>query len=336
VIAPTARSEAGQPEPVAVRRWAPGDEREVLELLGASLGWVPDDMHSRFFRWKHQQSSFGPSPAWVAVLDGQIVGFRVFLRWELDRPGGGPPVRAVRAVDTATHPRHQGRGIFSQLTLHALGELSAEGVELVFNTPNDRSRPGYLKMGWCTVGRLPVRARPRSVRSLIRVMRARVPAEKWTVPTTAGQPAHEVLAQTAALGTLLERRAEASGLATHLTPAHLEWRYGFEPLGYRAVTAGQDPSDGVVIFRLRRRGGATEAVLCELLVPAGRRDVARNLASEVLHRARPDYLVGIGGRHAGLVPLPRQGPVLVCRGLRTGATPAGDGWALTMGDVELM
>jgi len=337
-MAATVPSEAGTDAagPITVRRWSPADEAEVLALLGASLGWVPDDLHSRFFRWKHQQSSFGVSPAWVAVLDGQIVGFRVFLRWELVGPGGGVPVRAVRAVDTATHPLHQGRGIFRDLTLHALGELSTEGVELVFNTPNDRSRPGYLKMGWHTVGRLPVRARPRSARSLVRLATARVPAAKWTVPSRAGVPAPEVLGEVASIERLLGSRAAAPGLATHVTPAHLAWRYGFEPLGYRAVVADGDPANGLVVFRLRRRGGATEAVLCEVLVPAGRTDVARHLASEVLHQARPDHVVGLGHGGAGLVPLPRQGPVLVCRDLRPGACPPDDGWALTMGDIELM
>ena len=80
-------------------------------------------------------------------------GFRTLMRWEfLD---GERVVRAVRAVDTATHPDYQGRSIFTRLTLHALDELVAEGVEFVFNTPNEQSRPGYLKMGWQVVGQLP-------------------------------------------------------------------------------------------------------------------------------------------------------------------------------------
>ncbi len=39
-----------------------------------------------------------------------MIGFRTFLRWEFE--DAGRVVRAVRAVDTATHPDHRGRGIF--------------------------------------------------------------------------------------------------------------------------------------------------------------------------------------------------------------------------------
>ena len=72
-------------------------------------------------------------------------------------------MRAVRAVDTATHPDFRGQGVFSALTLGALEELRSDGVAFVFNTPNERSRPGYLKMGWQPVGQVRVLARTRSV-----------------------------------------------------------------------------------------------------------------------------------------------------------------------------
>jgi GNAT superfamily N-acetyltransferase len=104
------------------------------------------------------------------------------MRWEfLD---GDRVVRAVRAVDTATHPDYQGRGIFTRLTLHALDELATEGIEFVFNTPNDQSRPGYLKMGWQVVGQLPTAVRPTRLARIARVAKARVPAERWSTPST--------------------------------------------------------------------------------------------------------------------------------------------------------
>ncbi len=64
---------------------------------------------------------------------------------------GRHAVRAVRAVDTATHPDHQGRGIFSTLT-PTRSRRCGSRADLVFNTPNEKSLPGYLKMGWQIVG----------------------------------------------------------------------------------------------------------------------------------------------------------------------------------------
>jgi GNAT superfamily N-acetyltransferase len=314
-----------------LRRFEPRDEPGVLELLQASLGWVPDDDHARFFRWKHVQNAFGPSPGWVAVdpsAGGRIVGYRAFLRWEF--VSGGRVVRAVRAVDTATHPAYQGQGIFSRLTLHAIDELAHDGVSFVFNTPNDRSHPGYLEMGWRPVGRLPVLARPRSVSSLVRLARARTPADKWSVVSDAGRPVADVLADSR----VLEGRPAGSTdeLTTRRSIEYLRWRYGFEPLAYRAMVA----PDGVVIFRLRRRGPALEAAVCEELVPSS---ALGGLLRAVLRATGADHAVRLGGgrRVGGFVPLPGQGPILLWRGVAADAVmPDSSSWRLTLGDVELL
>ena len=98
---------------VTVRPASAADRPSVLALLDASLGWESDDRHADFFSWKHERNPFGPSPAWVAVdRDGRLLGFRAFLRWEFTQ--GSTVVRAARAVDTATRPDVQRRGIFSK------------------------------------------------------------------------------------------------------------------------------------------------------------------------------------------------------------------------------
>ena len=109
---------------LAVRRYTASDEPAVLGLLQTSLGWLADERHTAFFRWKHRDNPFGPSPAWVALDGERLVGLRVLLRWEFE--SGDDVVRAARAVDTATDPAYQGRGIFSALTLHAIDDLSGQ------------------------------------------------------------------------------------------------------------------------------------------------------------------------------------------------------------------
>jgi GNAT superfamily N-acetyltransferase len=336
-----------------IRAATDDDRPAVLALLQASLGWVPDEAYDRFFAWKHRRSPFGPSPAWVVVdtTTAEVVGLRTFMRWELERDGA--PVRAVRAVDTATHPGYQGRGVFTALTRHALDELREDGVAFVFNTPNDRSRPGYLKLGWRLVGRLPVAALPRSPRSLVRVARARTAADKWSAATDAGLPAAEALRdreavalwskQAAIVGEGDGRPPEPGALRTRRTPDYLAWRYGFEPLRYRAlpVTDGPDGGGGadvagIVIFRLRRRGEALEAAVCEELLPddAGLR---RRALRDLVRSTGADHAVVVGPprpRH-GLLPVPGQGPTLVCRGVCDPAAATADRWTLNLGDVEL-
>ncbi len=318
-----------------IREYRDTDEPAVLALLQASLGWVPDAQYGRFFAWKHAQNPFGRSPAWVAVDGERIAGFRIFLRWEFER--AGRISRAVRAVDTATHPDYQGQGIFSRLTLHAIEALRADGVAFVFNTPNDQSRPGYLKMGWQPVARLPVLFRPRSVGSLLAVARARVPAEKWSLPTDAGVPAIEALGDREGVADLLRQTAADDGLRTRRTPEFMAWRYGFEPLAYRVMLTGDRLTDGIVVFRLRRRGAAVEAAVCDVIVPDEQVPVSA-LLGRLLRESGADYAVRIGGRHvarAGSYPLPGQGPTLVWRNVSDTVMAHADEWRLVLGDVEL-
>ena len=102
----------------------------------------------------------------------RIVGLRAFMRWEFVR--GGEVLHAVRAVDTATHPDYQGKGLFTAMTMHGLDVISDDGIDFVFNTPNDKSRPGYLKMGWQEVGKLPVAIRVAGPGGAMRMARSRV------------------------------------------------------------------------------------------------------------------------------------------------------------------
>jgi GNAT superfamily N-acetyltransferase len=330
----------GRPE-IEVRRAGDGDLPAVMELAQAALGWRPDDPNDAFFRWKHHDNPAGVSPMWVACAGERLVGFRTFLRWRF-RLGDGRSASAVRAVDTATHPDFQGQGIFSRLTLGALDELRDEGVDFVFNTPNDQSRPGYLKMGWQVVGRVPITTRPRGPGALVRTVRSRVPAEKWSIDTPAGIPAEEALADDHELDRLLAATEAASAreastepaISTDRTPAHLRWRYRFGPLHYRAVVARGGPAAGLAVFRVRRRGAATEAVLCELLAPDG----AGALITEIARATGADHVIAAGSPPTGarMVPVPRQGPILTWRAVAPDAVaPPLTAWRLTMGDVEL-
>jgi hypothetical protein len=265
----------------------------------------------------------------------RIVGFRTFLRWELEGPAG--LVRAVRAVDTATHPDYQRRGIFSQLTRVALEELAAEGVDLVFNTPNDRSGPGYLKLGWRRLGPVAVSCRPTSPGALVRIAGARQAAERWSLPLDAGLPAPEVLADPA-VEALVASLSAPPGLCTPRTPAFLAWRYGFEPLHYRAVLAGDLPGDGFALFRARRRGRAVEGTLCDAVVPHGGQEAMRRVLGRVAATPGLDYVLGLAAHsplRSGFVPLPGQGPTLFARPLASPEVPVLTAWVLTLGDVEL-
>lgn len=321
---------------LTVRRAAAADRAAIVDLCRSSLGWKPDDPNERFFAWKHDQNPFGASPSWVAEANGRLLGVRIFLRWRFRNPDGSV-LRAVRAVDTATHPDAQGRGIFTKLTLGALPDLRDDGVDFIFNTPNDKSRPGYLKMGWAAVGRVPVGVRVAGVGRLSAVAGARAAADKWSQPSEFGVSAPDAFADDAEVAALLAvSSSPSSRISTDRNIAYLRWRYSFDDLHYRVVPIGDSIAAGAVVFRLRRRGAALEATISELAAPST--SAARSALRSVLRATGADYAIAGGGPdllRAGFVPAPSLGPILTWKPVARTGVPIMNELGLGLGDVEL-
>lgn len=139
---------------IVIGHYDPERLGEIINLMKSSLGESLMPKSENFFRWKHEENFFGRSKIIVATCQNRIVGLRTFMHWKW--ANAEEEVAAVRAVDTATDPAFQGKGIFRMLTLQAVEECRSEGVDLVFNTPNPISKQGYLKMGWVESGRMPL------------------------------------------------------------------------------------------------------------------------------------------------------------------------------------
>lgn len=325
-VAPAPAAVVAATSGVEVRRATADDLPAILDLCRVSLGWDTEGDWEGLYRWKHEANSFGESPAWLALADGRVVGLRVFLRWRFVRDGRA--VEAVRAVDTATHPEWRGKGLFTALTLQGVHELRYQGVEMVFNTPNDQSRPGYLKMGWQDVGRLPPVLRPMGLRAAVRVVRSRVPADLWPSPISVGRSVDEWLASEASV--VLSGSPPTAGARTDIDEAFVRWRFG-SPLQPCRVLGG---GDTVAIVQARRRGRIAEFVCLaswgpsravDRLLVAGAREVG---ADVVLRLGRP-------APSRGFVGVRRLGPRLTCLMLADRPAPGLEEWHLTMGDVGL-
>lgn len=315
------------------------DRPGIRALMEACFQWVPRGQHEEFFRWKHHANPFGPSIMWVAAMNGRIVGLRSYLRWQFLRDDIHR-VQAVRAVDTATHPDCRGRGIFRQLTRLSLHVLQTEGVAFVFNNPNSQSLPGYLSLGWSKIGRLTVLMRPLRFTGIRRVIRARkYGPQVWSSTSKIGKPASQALNDIEGVRSLLAAYSPQAGLATHRTAEYLQWRYGFGPLGYRAVIAEEGLRRGVALVRVRGRGPAAELVVAEVLVANGDKTVARSLLRRIVASSGADIAVRLatdGSPIRGFFPLPGQGPILICRGILDDNCPEHGRWRLSLGDIELL
>lgn len=344
-----------------VRPTRPQDEEEVLDLLGRTLGGGPTGSRSaEFYRWKHVHNPFGPSAGIVAEHEGRLVGVRLFLRWRL--MAAGTSHLAVRAVDTATDPDFRGRGIFRTLTLGLLAQLEEAGeVDLVFNTPNGNSRPGYLKMGWSMVGTLPVLVTPvrpgrflRGVRAASRATAMADPRHHASAPpprAAHAAPFEDVrsvlTSRPLEVVALLADGRRPEGLHTPRTLEYLQWRYADAPdLDYRCIpleTSGR--LYGLAFGRLRARGRLDEFTLSELVIRDGDRQTAaalmkavrRSGADHVATHAAPGTEASSVALRCGYLPVPRYGLGLVVNPRRSlpvdPRNPAA--WQLSLGDLEV-
>ncbi|MGH9196645.1 MAG: GNAT family N-acetyltransferase, partial [Acidimicrobiia bacterium] len=258
-------------------------------------------------------------------------------------------VRAVRAVDTATHPDFQGQGVFSRLTRAALTALEEE-ADLVFNTPNSKSRPGYLKLGWQDVGRIPIRVRVRRpMRFALNLGGLRSDNASASAPAAGAVKAGEVLmAGDSELPRLLkESEVLDDRFRTHRSNEYLRWRYAEAPLlDYRAVTLEGDAGmRGLAFFRIRPRGRLAECTVSELIVRNDDFHAARSLLKLVSRAASIDHLTcsfpsgsaaDRAARASGFIRVPK-GMDLVVKPLQEVAPdPTSlDSWALSLGDLEV-
>lgn len=132
------------------------DIPEIISVLQASLGELKLPKSVEIWEYKHLKNPFGKSLVLLAVQENKIIGVRAFMKWEwcINKDS----YSTLRAVDTGILPGFQRRGIFGELNAEAL-KLSFQN-DFIFNTPNQKSLGGNLKMGWEHIGRIRAKALP--------------------------------------------------------------------------------------------------------------------------------------------------------------------------------
>ena len=342
--------------PYSIRLRRQDETPAILELMRLSLGETSvlqrtDEM----WDWKHEIGPFGNSHVLLAENDeGKIIGLRALMRWEFER--AGETLRGVRAVDTATHPDFRRMGLFKNLTLRAVDDVKADDVDFVFNTPNDQSRPGYLKMGWQMVGLVePVIKILNYPKFVVGMTKSRLLKRSSNAPVGNYFGKNEPTAMTeliehAGLDDLLSADTAIWGpmLHTKRSREYLDWRYAKHPtIDYRTVVLEEGGRIvAAAVFRGNSRFGLREIVISELLLSSPDRDLAKRLMKAVKSHVRADYMIGYFPRasaHRDALQatsfrrIPGQGMTLTSNPLSgpLGELEALDRWGLSMGDLEL-
>jgi GNAT superfamily N-acetyltransferase len=319
------------------------DIPQIVGLLKASLGESLMPKSEEYWRWKHIRNPFGPSPVLLCFERDELIGVRAFMRWEWR--DSNRKYTAVRAVDTATHPAHQGKGIFRKLTMALLDKCKDEGVDFVYNTPNDQSKPGYLKMGWEVAGKLPVRVgidRPLDMAlSALKLKTARI--------LNGTSNLADVLARPDLPAVLAHHLGNSSGIMTNLSVPYLKWRYIDVPVAkYLAITEDSENGEmkSLAIARLKSSTLGNELRITDVISGKGasRKGISPSLKSTVkitrtsyiTQTVTPDIL-DIAGLSMLKVKY-KNGPTVTIRNLNLGNLSDLRNfrqWRPSTGDLEL-
>jgi GNAT superfamily N-acetyltransferase len=258
----------------------------ILACLKRSLGEVSSPKTREYWTWKHIANPFGESPVLIAIDQDKIVGVRAFMRWSWRWKGKN--YSALRAVDTATDPDYQGQGIFKKLTLTLLDKCKEEGDDFIFNTPNTQSLPGYLKMGWSKVGKLPVRLkikRPLSMALNYMGREVNLPVVDKLLPIFHLETAMKNFDDS------LARYPRSSGLYTVKNKDFLTWRYVNCPIvHYYGYVETDGEHQILLIFYPKKQKFGVELRICEIQTnsPLVMKRLKRALRM-IAHRFKPDY-----------------------------------------------
>jgi GNAT superfamily N-acetyltransferase len=304
------------------------DKDAIVSVLKASLGEADLPLSNKIWNYKHENNPFGKSQVLLAVENGEVVGVRAFMKWNWQL--GEESFIAYRAVDTATHPNHQGKGIFKKLTLEAVNIVNKNSGNFIFNTPNDQSRPGYLKMGWKTVGKVSVGIKP-ALNSFYKLSNE---SEEYKIEKVNEQSTYKLC------NIWNEKLKTTKKLFTPKSPNYLYWRYENNPLQKYEVFS----NDNIYITGyIKKRGRIRELRIAECIY--------KNISyrDEILKTVRK-WSSKFGAQFITFSPFLAKnilwgihggyGPVLTLRELNIEHTQIQNishikNWASSLGDLEL-
>lgn len=308
-----------------IRKATNEDLSEIIKVLKASLGENELPLSEQIWNYKHHENPFGESIVLLAEENNNIAGVRAFMRWEWRVRE--KTYATFRAVDTATHPDYQGKGIFKNLTLSAVNEAEKAGDHFIFNTPNDQSRPGYIKMGWNEVSEVNVGLLP-SLRFWNWSKKG-----KYQISISSSMAEREQLCHN-----WNEKLAREDKLFTPKSPQFLHWRYEKNPLQRYEVIGTED---FYLAGYLKRRKTAKEFRVAESIFinDKGRsqskvaiKNMATKFGAQIISFAPP---VKLSFSFTGAF-----GPILTLKKLNLSVDEEKDflkmsNWCYSLGDLEL-
>jgi GNAT superfamily N-acetyltransferase len=120
-------------------------EREAFRAIFATLTHTSDDASQKRREWWCFDNPCGG--AFALIRSEDTIAATCYLGGKRLRDGN-KEFASFEIGETATHPAHQRKGLFSRLVKACSAYAGESGHKLVYGTPNSQSTPGYAKLGF--------------------------------------------------------------------------------------------------------------------------------------------------------------------------------------------
>jgi GNAT superfamily N-acetyltransferase len=147
-----------------------GDERDsgaILSLRRLVFGeFEADKLRPDFWNWEFMDGPDGKAFIYMAEEDGKLAGHFADIPRQFSV--NGETVLGTQSLDLMVHPDYRRRGIFAEMGSYAARRVRKEKGLFMTGFPiRKETIAGLIKIGWETIGELPVLVYPLQFRGII-------------------------------------------------------------------------------------------------------------------------------------------------------------------------
>jgi len=124
----------------SLRRYRDGDEQAIFDLQNTVF---PNWRSLEYWKWKYLKNPAGPPIVWLAEHDNKIIGHYGIIPVRMKV--GNMYVTGSFGGDAATHPKYQGKGVFSSLVNRCFLDASLNCFPLTFGFAHADVGPTYMR-----------------------------------------------------------------------------------------------------------------------------------------------------------------------------------------------
>lgn len=126
------------------RKYQDGDESGIVELLNAAWKARYGRWHGlEYWQWKYKGNTAGSPVIWLAENNNKIVGHYSVIPMVMKV--GNAYTTGSFSGDAATHPRYQGKGVFSTIVNKCYMDVAQNDIPVTYGFANPELGPIYKR-----------------------------------------------------------------------------------------------------------------------------------------------------------------------------------------------